>query len=74
MDAGDTINAINIGWSDLGLALGLAIFIEGVVYTLFPGVLHKIMVSLAQKPAASLRPFGLMGAFIGLLIIWFIKG
>ena len=74
MGAEEAINTISIGWSDLGLAIGLAIFIEGVIYTLFPGAIHKMMTSLASKPAASLRPIGLMGAFIGLLIVWFIRG
>lgn len=74
MGGEDAINSISIGWSDFGLAIGLAIFIEGVVYTLFPGALHKMMTSLAERPAASLRPFGLMGAIVGLVIIWFIRG
>ncbi|MCW5730277.1 MAG: DUF2065 domain-containing protein [Alphaproteobacteria bacterium] len=59
---------------DLLVALGLVLFIEGVVWALFPGGMRRAVELLAELPAARLRQGGLIAACAGLFLVWLVRG
>lgn len=61
-------------WEMFLSALGLALFMEGVFYTLVAGRLKSLVVALLQQPAASIRLAGLTTAVIGVAIVWLARG
>lgn len=63
-----------LDWADLGVALGLVLVIEGVLYALFPVRLQGLMRQVQAMAPSNLRIAGLAAAFAGLLVIWFIRG
>lgn len=59
---------------DLVVALGLVLFIEGVVWALFPGGMRRAVEMLAELPPARLRLGGLIAACAGLVFVWLVRG
>ncbi len=59
---------------DLIVALGLVLVIEGLLYTLFPDALRRMLLALLDTPAAYLRFGGATVALIGLGIVWLVRG
>lgn len=59
---------------DLIVALGLVLVIEGVLWVLFPAYLTRLLETAKELPESTLRFTGLAAVFIGLLIVWFIRG
>jgi len=59
--------------SDLWVALGLVLVLEGAMYTLFPAQMIEMMRRLPQLPPASLRVFGIMAVAAGWLIVWWVR-
>mgnify|MGYP001198161522 FL=1 len=59
---------------DLIVALGLFLFIEGILYALFPSKMKNMLEKLKMINDKQLRSVGIIFALIGFLIIWFIKG
>lgn len=55
-------------------ALGLAFIFEALPYVLFAERMPKVLLSMAEKPASSLRAMGLFGMGLGLLLIWLMRG
>jgi uncharacterized protein YjeT (DUF2065 family) len=55
---------------DLIAAIGLALVIEGILMTLFPGGMRRWMAALLERPASELRAAGLASAIIGLGVVW----
>lgn len=51
-------------------ALGLAIVLEGLCWTLFPGGMRRALLSLLPLPESSLRGVGLVALALGLLLVW----
>lgn len=60
--------------SDLVVAIGLVLVIEGIVYAAFPAGLKRMMASALQTPDAMLRAGGLAAAVTGLLVVWLVRG
>lgn len=60
--------------SDLIVAIGLVLVIEGVLYALFPSSMQRMMVMALTQPPRTLRTTGLIAAFIGVAIVWLIRG
>ena len=58
---------------ELILALGLFFFIEGILYALFPSKMKSILLKAKDAKEAQLRTGGLVFAFIGFSIIWYMK-
>ena len=54
---------------DLVIAFGLALFIEGLLYSLFPVSMKKLMAFAISQDPKSLRKFGMLVIFIGLVIV-----
>ena len=59
---------------DLIVALGLFLFIEGILYALFPSKMKSMLEKLKMIKDKQLRSGGIIFALMGFLIIWFIKG
>lgn len=59
--------------ADFVSALGLVLVIEGVLYTLFPEAMKRMMLSMSTQPSVLLRAAGLAGAALGVLIVWLVR-
>lgn len=60
--------------SDLIVALGLVLVIEGLMLAAAPGAVRRAMEAIDHLPDVPLRVSGLLGAVAGVLIIWLIRG
>ena len=58
---------------ELVIAFGLFLFIEGILYALFPAKMKNMLKKLEMIKDSQLRTGGLVFALIGFLIIWYIK-
>ena len=58
---------------ELIIAFGLFLFIEGILYAIFPSKMKNMMLKLKDVNNNQLRTGGLIFAIIGFIIIWFIK-
>ena len=58
---------------DLIVALGLFLFIEGILYALFPSKMKSMLKKLELIKDSQLRSGGLFFAVIGFIIIYYIK-
>ena len=54
-------------------AIGLLLFIEGLLYAIFPGSMKKMLNSMKDLSEQKLRIGGLIFAIIGFVIIAYIK-
>ena len=51
-------------------ALGLAIVLEGLCWTLFPGGMRRALLSILPLPESRLRVLRLTALALGLLVVW----
>ncbi len=58
---------------ELIIALGLFLFIEGVLYAIFPSKMKSILKKLELIKDSQLRTGGLIFAIIGFIIIYYMK-
>ena len=58
---------------ELIIAFGLFLFIEGVLYALFPSKMKNMLKKLDSVADKQLRTGGLVFAIIGFIIIWYLK-
>jgi len=58
---------------ELIIAFGLFLFIEGILYAIFPSKMKNMLKKLETIKVSQLRTGGLIFAIIGFLIIWYIK-
>ena len=58
---------------ELIIAFGLFLFIEGILYAIFPSKMKNMLKKLDTINDTQLRKGGLSFAIIGFLIIWYIK-
>lgn len=54
-------------------AIGLLLFIEGLLYAIFPGSMKKMLNSMKDLSEQKLRIGGLIFAFIGFVVITYVK-
>jgi uncharacterized protein YjeT (DUF2065 family) len=54
-------------------AIGLVFVIEGVIYSLFPNGMKRMMVMALGMPATRLRSMGLTMALVGFGIVWLVR-
>ena len=59
---------------ELVTALGLLLFIEGMLYALFPSKMKNMLKIIEKLQINQLRISGLFFAIIVFLIIWYVKG
>ena len=55
------------------IAFGLFLFIEGILYALFPSKMRSMLRKLEFVQNSQLRSGGLIFALIGFIIIYYIK-
>ena len=58
---------------ELVIAFGLFLFIEGILYALFPAKMKSMLKKLELVKNSQLRLGGLIFAVIGFIIIYYIK-
>ena len=56
------------------IAIGLVLFIEGLLCALFPSKIKNMSKLIETMPVNNLRTVGIVFAIIGFVIIWYIKG
>jgi uncharacterized protein YjeT (DUF2065 family) len=52
------------------LAIGLVLFVEGLVYALAPSLLRTLLEMIRNIPDSVLRQNGVMAVVLGLVLIW----
>ena len=58
---------------ELVIALGLLLFIEGILYALFPSKMKNMLKTVEKLKINQLRMGGLIFAIIGFIIVWYNK-
>ena len=59
---------------ELIIAIGLLLFIEGILYALFPSKMKNMLKTIEKMQVNQLRTGGLLFALIGFVIVWYFKG
>ena len=55
------------------IAFGLLLFIEGILYALFPSKMKNMLKTIEKMQVNQLRTGGLIFALIGFAIVWYYK-
>ena len=58
---------------ELIIAFGLFLFIEGILYALFPSKMKNMLKKMETIKDSQLRTGGLVFSIIGFVIIWYLK-
>ena len=58
---------------ELIIAFGLFLFIEGILYALFPSKMKNMLKTIEKMEVSQLRTGGLIFALIGFAIVWYYK-
>jgi len=58
---------------ELVIAFGLLLFIEGLLYALFPSKMKNMLKTIEKMQVNQLRISGLLFALIGFVIVWYFK-
>jgi len=59
--------------SDLWVALGLVLVLEGAMYALFPSQMIEMLRKMPEIPPAMLRVAGLTAIAVGWLVVWLVR-
>lgn len=59
--------------SDLFVALGLVLVIEGALYALAPGGMKRALEQMREMSETQLRRGGFIAVLIGFAIVWLLK-
>ena len=62
-----------LGWSDLALAAGLFLLIEGLVYAAAPEAMRRALLEFLALPEQTRRTIGLAMAVFGFVIVWLVR-
>ena len=58
---------------ELGVAIGLLLVIEGLLYAVLPAAMKNMLNIMKDMPTQKLRSGGLIFALLGFIIVWYIK-
>ena len=58
---------------ELIIAFGLLLFIEGLLYALFPSKMKNMLKTIEKIEVNQLRTGGFIFALIGFVIVWYYK-
>ena len=56
------------------IAIGLVLFIEGLLCALFPSKIKNMSKLIEAMPTNNLRIIGVVFTMIGFVVIWYVKG
>ncbi len=59
--------------NELIIAFGLFLFIEGILYAIFPSKMKNMLKKLDMLKISQIRLSGLTFAIIGFIIVWYFK-
>ena len=59
--------------NELIIAIGLLLFVEGILYALFPAKMKNMLIKLNEVNNSQLRIGGLIFTILGFIIIWYMK-
>lgn len=65
---------MRVDLTDLVVALGLVLVIEGLVLALAPGMPKRMVAVLAAAPESRLRLGGLLAIALGVGVVWLMRG
>jgi uncharacterized protein YjeT (DUF2065 family) len=60
--------------TDLVVALGLVLAVEGLLFAAFPEGIKRAMIAAAETPSDRMRIVGLVSAIVGVGIVWLVRG
>lgn len=60
--------------SDLVVAVGLVLVIEGLLWAAAPGFGMRLLAIAAETPERQLRLSGSVAVALGMLIVWLVRG
>ena len=60
--------------SDLVVAIGLVLVIEGLLWSLFPGLGRRLLEAIAGTSESSLRMAGAVAVAFGVAVVWLVRG
>lgn len=60
--------------SDLAVALGLVLVVEGLLWGLAPHMALRLLAMAAATPEQTLRISGWGAVVVGMVIVWLIRG
>lgn len=60
--------------SELLIALGLVLVIEGFFYAGMPAAIRRLASQIVELPESTLRSVGLVAMVAGVCLVWFVKG
>ena len=59
--------------TELIIAFGLFLFIEGILYAIFPSKMKNMLKKIDMLKIPQIRTSGLVFAIIGFVIVWYFK-
>ena len=59
--------------NELIIAFGLFLFIEGILYAIFPSKMKNMLKKIDMLKISQIRFSGLTFAIIGFIIVWYFK-
>ncbi len=59
---------------ELAVAFALMLVIEGVLYSLFPNAMKRMMEQMLTLPVQTIRSAGLFFAIVGVGLVWLLRG
>ena len=60
--------------SDLIVAIGLVLVIEGLLYAAFPSGMRNMIEQMGEMSDQNLRSGGLIALVVGVAIVWMVRG
>ncbi|MAU40572.1 MAG: hypothetical protein CMF31_03020 [Kordiimonas sp.] len=59
--------------TELLVAFGLVLVLEGLLYALFPGGMKRTMAAALAQPETTIITMGVVAIAIGVLVVWLVK-
>jgi uncharacterized protein YjeT (DUF2065 family) len=60
--------------SELAVAFGLVLVIEGVLWAAFPRLAMRLLAAAAETPEPVLRTAGAAAVAAGVFVVWLVRG
>ena len=62
------------GFGDLTVALGLVLVFEGLAWALAPRLMKTVVAEMLNLDEETLRRGGLAALFVGVAVVWLVRG